>query len=85
MENNTTDIIQNPLDSEEAIADLANYLMDVISPDYLRELQQVPGITKDRLRKASHLLPQDKYNEIMRFAVSPSLRVRSNANQKNTA
>ena len=78
---NTT---ENSLDSEEAIADLANYLMDVISPDYLRELQQVPGITKDRLRKASHLLPQDKYNQIMRFAVSLA-RVRSNANQKNTA
>lgn len=76
MENNTTNIIQNPLDSDEAIADLAGYLMLVDSAEYLRELQRVPEVTKARLRKASHLLPQDKYNQIMRFAI---------ANRKKTA
>lgn len=70
---NTT---ENLLDTEEAIADLAGYLMLVDSAEYLRELQRVPEVTKARLRKASHLLPQDKYNQIMRFAI---------ANRKKTA
>ena len=81
MENNTTNIIQNPLDSEEAIANLADYLMEVNSPEFLAELQKIPEFTRVRLQRASNLLSLDKRKEIMRYAVSLA-RVRSNANQE---
>lgn len=76
MENNTTNIIQNPLDSEEAIADLANYLMLVDSAEYLAEIQKIPEFTRARLQEASNLLPLSKRKQIYEFAV---------ANRKNTA
>lgn len=69
-------IIQNPLGSKEAIADLAGYLMLVDSAEYLRELQKTSDVTKVRLQRASNLLPLSKRKEIMRYAI---------ANRQNSA
>ena len=61
--------IPHPLDSEEAIADLASYLNIVEDADDLRELQQVPEFTANRLRRACALLPKEKILQIKQFAI----------------
>ena len=68
-----TNQIQNPYDTEEAIADLADWLRCVECSEGLRELQQVPEFTPTRLRKAFLLLSIEKINQIKEFAIINSL------------
>ena len=78
MENYKTDIIQNPLDTDEAIATLASYLELVECPDGLLGLQEIPEFTPSRLRRACALLPRAKIQMIKKFAIT-------NQRRKNTA
>lgn len=62
--------LPDPLDSDEAIADLASYLVVIESAEELSAIQEIEGITPDRLRKACRLLPPSKITQIKDFAIA---------------
>ena len=56
-------------DSREAIADLANMLLDLECAEGLRELQKVPVFTSDRLNNAAKLLPLEWQQKLRQWAI----------------
>ncbi|NJO96057.1 MAG: hypothetical protein HC764_08495 [Pleurocapsa sp. CRU_1_2] len=75
IETNYTNKLQNSLDSEEAIIDLAEYLDVCESAEDLKELQQGSNeITKQRLNRACRLLPLKQQRLIRQWAIKNQKR-----------
>jgi hypothetical protein len=61
-------LVEDWLDSDEAIAALAEMLGKLEDAEQLAELQTIPGITACRLRKAAQLLSLSQYRQIRQWA-----------------
>ena len=68
-EAHNTNQLQNSLDSEYAIADLAQMLGYIEDAEGLAELQQISEFTRSRLNRAVRLLPLDKQQSIREWAI----------------
>lgn len=59
----------DPLDTPEAIADLADMLTYLESADGLAELQKIPEFTSVRLNRATQLLSVEWQQRIRQWAI----------------
>jgi hypothetical protein len=75
---NNTHEIQNLLDGEESITELAEFLDCLEDGEGLAELQQVPEFTRHRLNRACRLLPLKQQRLIRQWAIE-------NQSRKSTA
>lgn len=59
----------DPLDTPEAIADLADMLTYIEDAEGLAELQLVPEFTRSRLNRACRLLPLPRQQQVRQWAM----------------
>lgn len=71
----------NPLDTPEAIADLADMLTQIEDAEGLTLLQEVPEFTRSRLNRACRLLPSHQQKKLRLWAAKNAER----ETQKSTA
>ena len=66
-----------PFDSSEAIADLAEMLIDLECAEGLEELQKVSVFTSDRLNRAARLLPVEVQQKLRQWAMENQISTAS--------
>ena len=77
MEKYDTNRIQDSLDGEEAIVDLADMLSRVDSPQMLQALASIEGFTSERLNRAARRLPLSQVQKIRKWAIENQHRTSS--------
>ena len=65
---NNTNPIQDPMDSEEALADLASLLEMIENAEQLAAFTSLEGFTRSRLNRAARHLPREQQQRLRRWA-----------------